>query len=116
MSGVILAATPDKTMDRVALEQIGRQVGTESALYLTASEIVAAIRRGETVSDVPQDLAPIFSPADPSAVLVVVEGMSHVLKSAPPGDTNSNLRSYGDPSFDVPGQLVDSIVRFIAGD
>jgi uncharacterized protein len=47
---------------------------------------------------------------DPSARLVVVDGMNHVLKDAP--DTSSQaaiLKGYGDPSLPVDPRVVEAV-------
>ncbi|QDG94745.1 lysophospholipase (plasmid) [Rhizobium sp. NIBRBAC000502774] len=50
--------------------------------------------------------------ASPTARLVAVEGMNHVLKSSPP-ERKENLLSYNDPDLPLSGPLVPAITDFI---
>lgn len=49
---------------------------------------------------------------NPRAELLVVDGMNHVLKIPPTGDTGQ-LSAYTDPSLPIPPAVPDSISRFI---
>jgi len=62
VSGAILLSTPSKQLDLLALDQLKAQVGDSNPLYVRAAEIVEALRRGETVEDIPQELTALFHP------------------------------------------------------
>jgi pimeloyl-ACP methyl ester carboxylesterase len=135
-------------------EQLARALSPE--LYAQADAIINRLQNGQTVDEVPAELAPLFRPsvqpyliswfrydpaaeiakvrlpvtivqgtadvqvtmadaqalhhADPSARLVVVDGMNHALKYAP--DTSSQaaiLNGYADPSLPVDPRVVDAV-------
>jgi uncharacterized protein len=58
--------------------------------------------------------AAALAKAQPSARLVVVPGMNHVLKTAP-AERKANLATYADPSLKLAPGLVEPIVRFVSG-
>jgi uncharacterized protein len=63
ISGVICVAAPGRTLDVVTLEQLERNLGPDSALFLRSREIFDSIRNGLAVSDVPPELAALFRPS-----------------------------------------------------
>lgn len=52
--------------------------------------------------------------ANPKAMLILIEGMNHVLKSVP-DDVQANLVSYGNPMQPLTEQLISVVVNFIRG-
>jgi pimeloyl-ACP methyl ester carboxylesterase len=58
------------------------------------------------------DDAKLLAAALPSARLLMVEGMNHVLKSTPPGRAEQ-MSSYSDPALPVVPQLLDEVGSFI---
>jgi len=47
-----------------------------------------------------------------NAVLILIRGMNHILKDAPP-DSDKNMATYKDPTLPLDAQLVTSVVDFI---
>ena len=70
------------------------------------------IVQGDTDIQVPVTTARALQEAQPSAELVIVEGMNHVLKLVP-NDQAKQLASYQDPSLPLASKLHESIVRFL---
>jgi pimeloyl-ACP methyl ester carboxylesterase len=70
------------------------------------------IAQGDTDIQVPVAAAHALHAAMPTAELVIVEGMNHVLKLVP-NDQAKQLASYRDPSLPLAPKLKESIVRFI---
>jgi pimeloyl-ACP methyl ester carboxylesterase len=54
----------------------------------------------------------LLAAAQPSAKVLMIEGMNHVLKGVP-GDRDKQLASYGDPTLPVMPELIDEISRFV---
>ncbi|MBZ5617866.1 MAG: lysophospholipase [Acidobacteriia bacterium] len=70
------------------------------------------ILQGSTDIQVAVSDAKLLKAANPSARLVVVEGMNHVLKEVPAGQKDP-LASYSDPSLPVAPQLLDEMAALI---
>ncbi len=70
------------------------------------------ILQGSTDIQVSVEHAKLLANANPSAKLVIIEGMNHVLKEVP-ADPGKQLRSYSDPALPVSPQLVNEITGFI---
>jgi hypothetical protein len=56
--------------------------------------------------------AKLLSQARPSAKVVFVEGMNHVLKDVPT-DAQQQIKSYSDPSLPVDVKLIDAIAGIV---
>jgi pimeloyl-ACP methyl ester carboxylesterase len=56
--------------------------------------------------------ARILAAAQPTAKLVLLPSMNHVLKDLDSDDRSANLATYADPSLPVDPGLVDAIVKF----
>jgi hypothetical protein len=56
--------------------------------------------------------ARLLADARPGIVLRVIEGMNHVLKSAP-ADFNGNFATYGNPDLPLAPGLIDAVAGFI---
>ncbi len=67
---------------------------------------------GETDLQVPVTEARALSAAQPKAKLLLVPGMNHELKAAPPGRA-ANLATYADPLLPVVPALVDAVAAFV---
>jgi uncharacterized protein len=85
--------------------------------YDPAHEIAALtmpvlIVQGSTDVQASVDDAKLLAKANPSAKLVVIDGMNHVMKMVP-GDTAKQIASYGDPALPVAPKLVETIATFI---
>lgn len=52
--------------------------------------------------------------ADPTAKLVIISGMNHILKNAP-ADRAQNIQTYYNPDLPLNQQLVKVVVKFIKG-
>lgn len=159
LAGVVLAAGAGRPAADVIRDQF-RSSGAPAELIDRSNDIFDALRRGETVSDVPPTLATLFRPTiqpylrswlflNPAAELarsdvpalviqgdrdiqipvedaralarsrsgvrlVIVPGVSHVLKAAPE-DRAANIASYADPSTPLAPGVVEAISTFIAG-
>jgi pimeloyl-ACP methyl ester carboxylesterase len=50
--------------------------------------------------------------ANPSAKLLLIEGMNHVLKTVP-NDQDKQVASYSDPSLPITPDLISAISRFV---
>jgi pimeloyl-ACP methyl ester carboxylesterase len=67
---------------------------------------------GETDLQVTVTEARALGAAQPKARLLLVPGMNHVLKAAPPGRA-ANLATYVDPSLPVEPAFVDEVAAFV---
>ncbi|HLM02471.1 MAG TPA: hypothetical protein VK400_15575, partial [Pyrinomonadaceae bacterium] len=54
----------------------------------------------------------LLATASPSAKVLVIEGMNHVLKAVP-DDRDKQIASYSDSSLPIMPELVDEISRFV---
>lgn len=70
------------------------------------------IIQGSTDIQVPLSDARLLGAAAPSAKVVIVEGMNHILKDVA-SDPQLNLRSYSDPSLPIDATLLDAIAEFV---
>ncbi|WP_132279736.1 alpha/beta fold hydrolase [Neorhizobium sp. JUb45] len=70
------------------------------------------IVQGTSDLQISMDDAKLLAAASPTARLVAVEGMNHVLKSSPPG-RRENLLSYNNPDLPLADHLVPAIADFI---
>lgn len=85
----------------------------DPAAELARLEIPVLIAQGTTDVQVDTAEARILADARPSARLLIVEGMNHVLKEAY-GDRFEQLRTaYVDPSLPVVRELVEGIADFV---
>lgn len=85
--------------------------------YDPAQEIVklsvpVLIIQGTTDIQVNIQEAKLLAKAKPSAQLLLIEGMNHVLKQVP-NEPDKQTKSYGDPSLQVMPQLVTETVKFV---
>ncbi|WP_426079093.1 alpha/beta hydrolase [Janthinobacterium sp. PSPC3-1] len=91
-----------------------------SSLKVDPRAAAAALRmpvlivQGTTDLQVSVADAKALSAAAPSARLVIVPGMNHVLKLAG-GDLAQQLPSYGDPELPLAPALVDAVTAFVQG-
>ncbi|HEX2723442.1 MAG TPA: alpha/beta fold hydrolase [Gemmatimonadaceae bacterium] len=74
--------------------------------------IPVLILQGTTDVQVTQKDADALAAAAPGAKVVVVEGMNHVLKNAPPGRAEQ-MPAYTDPSIPVVPRLLDALADFV---
>lgn len=85
--------------------------------YDPAAEIAklnmpSLILQGDVDVQVSVTDARLLKAAQRAATLVIVEGMNHVLKSAPT-DPRQQAASYSDPNLPVVPKLIDEVVAFI---
>jgi pimeloyl-ACP methyl ester carboxylesterase len=74
--------------------------------------IPALVVQGTTDIQTSEEDARLLAAALPSARLVMIEGMNHVLKTAPPGRAEQ-MAAYSDPSLPVVPELLEEIRSFI---
>ncbi len=72
----------------------------------------ALVIQGSTDLQVPLDDARLLPGARPGIGLALIEGMNHVLKSAP-AERGANLAAYADPDLPLAPGLLSAIVRFL---
>jgi pimeloyl-ACP methyl ester carboxylesterase len=74
----------------------------------------ALIIQGSTDIQVSADEAKALSAAKPGAVLKIIDGMNHVLKTAP-AERAANMATYSDPSLPIVAAAPDAIASFVQG-
>jgi pimeloyl-ACP methyl ester carboxylesterase len=84
----------------------------DPAKEITKLSIPVLIAQGTTDIQVPTQDAKLLAEAKPSAKLLMIEGMNHVLKEVP-AEQEKQIKSYGDPSLPVAPKLIDGINSFI---
>lgn len=87
--------------------------------YTPAEEIAklsvpALIVQGSTDIQTSEEDAKRLAAGLPAARLLMIEGMNHILKSAPPGRAEQ-IPIYSDPAIPVVPQLLDELAGFIKG-
>ncbi len=87
--------------------------------YDPAKEVVklkspVLIAQGAHDLQVSAEDAKLLSKAQPSAKLLIVEGMNHVLKETP-ADPRQQAAAYSDPSLPVAPKLLAEVVAFVKG-
>ena len=81
-------------------------------------EVVASIKepilicQGTTDIQVAVEEAEALKKAAPTAKLVIIQGMNHVLKTVP-ADTVKQTASYSDPALPINVELMKSIIEFV---
>ncbi len=81
-------------------------------------EVVASIKepilicQGTTDIQVAVEEAEALKKAAPTAKLVIIQGMNHVLKTVP-ADTVKQTASYSDPALSINVELMKSIIEFV---
>ena len=76
--------------------------------------IPVMIIQGTTDIQVSVDDANRLAKAKPEAKLLIVENMNHVLKIAD-AETQENIKTYNDPSLQIPGIMIGGLSTFILG-
>ena len=84
----------------------------DPAKEIAKLSIPVLIAQGTTDIQVPAQDANLLAQAKPSAKLLMIEGMNHVLKEAP-AEQEKQMKSYTDPSLPVAPKLIDGIGSFI---
>ena len=84
----------------------------DPATLVKGASVPVLIVQGENDIQVARADADLLKAAQPKARLVIVPGMNHVLKLAPPGRV-TNAATYRDPSLPLAPGLVESIVSFV---
>jgi pimeloyl-ACP methyl ester carboxylesterase len=72
------------------------------------------IIQGSTDLQVSVKDAELLHQAKPDAQFKVIDGMNHVLKTAP-AERAANIATYSDPSLPLAAGLMDSLIGFVAG-
>ena len=76
--------------------------------------IPVLVVQGTTDIQTSEEDARLLAKGLPAARLVMIEGMNHVLKPAPPGRAEQ-MPIYSDPSIPLVPQLVDEVASFVKG-
>ena len=76
-------------------------------------KIPVLIIQGTTDIQVSIDDAKRLSKAQPKAKLAIIEGMNHILKTAPL-DRQMNISTYTQPDLPLKKELIESVARFIS--
>ena len=84
----------------------------DPAVEISKLTIPVMIVQGTTDVQVTQKDADAMAAGLPAAKLLVVEGMNHVLKEAPPGRAAQGP-AYSDPSIPVVPKLLDELAAFV---
>lgn len=84
----------------------------DPAVEIAKLSIPAMIVQGTTDIQVARKDADALAAAMPAAKLVVIEGMNHVLKSAPAGRAEQGP-AYSDPTIPVVPRLLDEVAGFV---
>lgn len=87
-----------------------RYVPTEELKALNQPVLIV---QGTTDIQVSESQATLLHAAKPSAKLLLVEGMNHVLKNCPSMDQVEQMKTYQDPSLPLPSELLKTMVLFI---
>jgi uncharacterized protein len=75
-------------------------------------KIPVLIIQGSTDIQVSTADAALLKKAKPDAALLEIEGMNHILKTAP-ADQAANLATYNQPDLPVKKELTDAVVKFV---
>ncbi len=86
----------------------------DPAVEIARLEVPALIVQGTTDFQTGMTDADALAAAYPSGRLLVIEGMNHVLKEAPPGRAAQGP-AYSDPAIPVVPKLLDEMATFIKG-
>ncbi|HJV41128.1 alpha/beta hydrolase [Caulobacter sp.] len=136
-AGLPPGALLDQTLDNVAALEAGRDVDASAmppglqmlfapqvqpflkatfaydpTQLLKAYKGPVLIVQGKTDIQVPTDSAERLKATQPDATLVELEGVNHVLKSAP-ADRAANVATYSDPSLPLAPAVPEAIAAFI---
>jgi pimeloyl-ACP methyl ester carboxylesterase len=84
----------------------------DPAALIAGLTVPILITQGTYDTQVPRGDADLLAKAQPKARLVVIEGMTHVLKKST-GDIASQQATYTDPSLGIARELVDAISAFV---
>lgn len=76
--------------------------------------VPALVIQGTTDIQTSEEDAKLLAAALPSARLLMVTGMNHVLKEAP-ADRAQQVAAYSDPSLPVVPQVIDEVATFVKG-
>ena len=84
----------------------------DPAIEITKVKCPILIIQGTTDIQIPVNEAEKLSSANSNSQLVIIEGMSHILKEAPQNRL-LNIQTYGDPELQLKEGLIDAVVSFI---
>lgn len=96
----------------VVQDYLIRLMAKDPAALAAAYKGPVLILQGTTDIQVSQEDAGALKAAQPSAKLVLIEGMNHVLKTAP-AERAANLATYADPALPIDPALAPAIAAFI---
>ncbi|MCP4909541.1 MAG: hypothetical protein GY907_02455 [Bacteroidetes bacterium] len=84
----------------------------DPAIEITKVKCPILIIQGTTDIQIPVNEAEKLSSVNSNSQLVIIEGMSHILKEAPQNRL-LNIQTYGDPELQLKEGLIDAVVSFI---
>lgn len=84
----------------------------DPARVIAQLKMPALIVQGTTDIQVPVSEGELLRAAKPDASYVTIEGMNHVLKSAP-ADRAANIATYGDPTLPLADGVIESLTAFV---
>jgi len=79
---------------------------------IAAADAPVLVMQGTTDIQVGVDQAELLAAARPGTQLIILDGVNHVLKVAPP-DMAANVATYADPDLPLAPGVIDAIVEFI---
>lgn len=85
----------------------------DPAAELSRVSVPTLVIQGSTDLQVTTDDARMLAAARPGIELVVIDGMNHVLKTAP-FERAANIAVYSDPSLPVASALIDDVAGFLS--
>ena len=86
----------------------------DPAVEIAKLKIPVTIVQGDADIQVPVSDAKLLAAADPTAKLVIVPGMSHVLKHVGGTEMTQQMPAYQDPSLPIDPAVVQAIVDLVA--
>ena len=84
----------------------------DPAIEITKVKCPILIIQGTTDIQIPANEAEKLASANSNSQLVIIEGMSHILKEAPKNRL-LNIQTYGNPKLQLKEGLIDAVVSFI---
>jgi fermentation-respiration switch protein FrsA (DUF1100 family) len=93
---------------------VGSWLRYDPAAEVSKLKVPVLIAQGEHDLQVSVEDARLLSKAQPSAKLLLVAGMNHVLKDAP-SDASRQAAAYSDPALPVAPKLLAEVIAFVKG-
>jgi len=84
----------------------------DPAQEIAKLSVPVLVAQGTTDIQVSVEEAKLLAKAKPSAQLLLVEGMNHILKEVP-NERNTQIKSYSNPSLQIVPQLITETAKFV---